>query len=190
MLEPYEARTVVVGPAVSQPAEVQTELRATGESVSIEGDWSLTIAGKEFRGPLKTWSEYGVPGFSGTVHYTKEFSVPPQVADGNTELYFDLGVVKYSARLRLNDKDLGSRAWRPFRWPVGDVIRAGVNRLEIEITNTAANELAGNPERLADLERKGWLKNSYVKKYLPFDREMVPSGLLGPVRLVRYEKAE
>ena len=39
----------------------------------------------------------------------------------------------------------------------------------------------------AELEKKGWLQNSYVKRYLPFDKEMVPSGLLGPVRVVRYK---
>jgi len=34
------------------------------------------------------------------------------------------------------------------------------------------------------MEAKGWLKNSYVNTYLKFDREMVPSGLVGPVRLL------
>jgi hypothetical protein len=189
-LEPYESRTVVIGPAASQPAEIQPALRQTERCVVIQGDWKLTIAGKVFSGPLKTWSEYGEPGFSGAVRYAKEFNVAHGVAGWKGGLYLDLGDVKYSARLYLNGRDLGVRAWRPFRWPIGDAVRTGANRLEIEVTNTAANELAGNPERLADLERKGWLKNSYVKKYLPFDKEMVPSGLLGPVRLVRYEKAE
>jgi alpha-L-rhamnosidase len=186
-LEPYESRTIVLGPVASRPAEIRPALKPTGGSVLIEGDWKLSMGGKEFCGPLKTWAEYGEPGFCGTARYTKEFNVPAGAVDGKSGLQLDLGEVKYSARLRLNGKDLGTRVWRPFRWPVGGALRAGANRLEIEITNTAANELAGNPERLAELEKKGWLKNSYVKKYLPFDKEMVPSGLLGPVRLVRYE---
>ncbi|MCX6901866.1 MAG: glycosyl hydrolase [Verrucomicrobia bacterium] len=186
-LEPYEGRTIVLGPATSRVAEVRPALKQTSDSIPIEGDWKLTIAGKEFCGPLKTWAEYGEPGFCGTVRYTKEFNVPRSFADARRELHLDLGEVKYSARVRLNGKDLGALAWRPFRWPVGDAIREGVNILEIEITNTAANELAGNPARFAELEKKGWLQNSYVKRYLPFDKEMVPSGLLGPVRVVRYE---
>jgi hypothetical protein len=66
--------------------------------------------------------------------------------------------------------------------------KEGANILEIEITNTASNELAGNPARLKELEQKGWLRNSYIGRYLAFDREMVPSGLLGPVRLSVYER--
>lgn len=186
-LEPYEARMIVLGPSASQATEVRPVLKQTGDSIPVEGDWKLTIAGKELSGPLKTWAEYGEPGYCGTVRYTKEFNVPPGFAKTKQKLYLDLGDVKYSARVRLNGKDLGALAWRPFRWPVGGAIRAGTNVLEIEITNTAANELAGNPERLAELEKKGWLKNSYVKRYLSFDKEMVPSGLLGPVRMVCYE---
>ena len=185
-LEPYETRTIVLSSASSKPAEVRSKLAQTGESMLLEGDWRLTMAGKQFQGPLKSWSEYGEPGYSGTVRYTKEFEVSRSLASEKQGLYLDLGEVKYSARVSLNGKNLGSLAWRPFRWAVGGAIRTGSNVIEVEITNTAANELAGNPERLADLERNGWLQNSYVKRYLPFDKEMVPSGLLGPVRLVRY----
>ncbi|MCX7824876.1 MAG: glycosyl hydrolase [Verrucomicrobiae bacterium] len=189
-LEPYEARTIVLGPSASQATEPRPALKPGSESVAIEGEWKLVIAGKEFRGPLKTWADYGEPGYCGTARYTKEFAVPRSLADKRHDLYLDLGEVKYSAHVRLNDKDLGALAWRPFRWPVGDAIKAGRNLLEIGVTNTAANELAGNPERFAELEKKGWLLNSYVKRYLPFDKEMVPSGLLGPVRLLRYETVE
>ncbi|MFV2067282.1 MAG: glycosyl hydrolase [Pirellulales bacterium] len=186
-LDPYEARTIVLGPESSAPMDVQPTLKETPESMVIEGDWRLIMAGKHFQGPLKSWSEYGEPGFSGTVQYTKEFVVPRRLSDAKRELWLDLGDVKYSARVLLNGKDLGPLAWRPFRWAVDDAIRPGRNVLDIEITNTAANELAGNPDRLADLQQKGWLRSSYIKRYLPFDREMVPSGLFGPVRLVVYE---
>jgi hypothetical protein len=77
------------------------------------------------------------------------------------------------------------RAWRPFRWPVAEAITSGANLLEVEVTNTAANELAGSPQRLKEVESRGWLKNSYSRIYLKFDAEMVPSGLLGPVRFVQ-----
>lgn len=186
-LEPYEARTIVLGPESCAPKEVQPALKETRQGMVIDGDWTLSLAGKQFAGPLKSWSEYGEPGYSGTVKYTREFAIPRRLSDAKQNLWLDLGEVKYSARVVLNGRDLGTLAWRPFRWAVGDAIRPGQNVLEIEVTNTAANELAGNPERLTELEQKGWLRNSYIKRYLPFDREMVPSGLLGPVRLVAYE---
>jgi hypothetical protein len=39
------------------------------------------------------------------------------------------------------------------------------------------------------VEGRGWLQNSYSRIYLKFDAEMVPSGLLGPVRLVHLGTA-
>ena len=186
-LESYEARTIVVGAGHPESLEPRLELQRILQSTLVDGDWTLSIGGKEVRGPLKTWSEYGQPGYSGTVRYTKVFDVPAGLAAEPNRVSLDLGEVRYSARVRLNGKDLGSVAWRPFRWPVGGALRPGSNTLEVEVTNTAANELAGDPARLAEIESKGWLKNSYVSRYLPFDKEMVPSGLLGPVKLVRYE---
>jgi hypothetical protein len=106
------------------------------------------------------------------------------VAGKQKDLCLELGEVKYSARVRLNGRDLGVRAWRPFRFAVGDCLHSGSNVLEVEVTNTAANELAGDPQRLKEIESRGWLRNSYSGVYLKFDAEMVPSGLLGPVRLL------
>ena len=93
-------------------------------------------------------------------------------------------MVRYSAALKLNGRDLGARAWRPFEWNITAALRPGDNTLEIEVRNTAANELAGNPARVAEIEGKGWLVNSYYRTYSKFDAEMVPSGLAGPVRLL------
>jgi hypothetical protein len=61
---------------------------------------------------------------------------------------------------------------------------------EIEVANTSANELAANPARRKELETKGWLRNSYIRIYLPFDEETTPSGTLGPVSLVEYTASE
>jgi predicted component of type VI protein secretion system len=56
--------------------------------------------------------------------------------------------------------------------------------LEVEVVNTRANDLAGDANRMREVEQKGWLKNSYIKMYGKFDGEMVRSGLFGPVRLM------
>jgi hypothetical protein len=105
-------------------------------------------------------------------------------------LWLDLGEVRYAARVRLNGRDLGPRAWGPYRWDISDAVRPGANKLEVEVANTRANELAGDAARLKDIEEKGWLRNSYVKMYLKFDQEMLPSGLLGPVALTKTEPAQ
>jgi hypothetical protein len=79
--------------------------------------------------------------------------------------------------------DLGRRAWPPFRWNLTSSLKDGDNLLEIEVANTRANELA-DPATYQAIEAQGWLKNSYVNTYLKFDREMAPSGLVGPVHLL------
>ena len=150
----------------------------------LDADWEFQLGDRRWKGALKSWSDYGLASYSGTVTYRQQFDLAPSAMRRDADPYLDLGEVRYSANVRLNGQRLGERAWRPFRWPVGKALKAGANLLEIEVTNTAANELAGSPERLAEIEKQGWLKNSYSRIYLKFDAEMVPSGLMGPVRLV------
>ena len=74
----------------------------------------------------------------------------------------------------------------PYQIAVGEFLRPGRNRLEVDITNLAAN-------RIADLDRRGvnWKSfheiNFVNREYRPFDASGWPdreSGLLGPVRLI------
>ena len=187
-LDPFETKTVVLAGPAFCPDAVAPRVTPTAQAQILAGEWTFTLDGKQRNGVLKSWSEYGAPGYSGTVVYRKQFALAGPFAGKTKDLYLDLGEVKYSARVRLNGHDLGVRAWGPFRWAAGDAIRSGSNVLEVEVTNTAANELAGSPERLKEPETKGWLRNSYSRIYLKFDAEMVPSGLLGPVRLVWYDR--
>jgi hypothetical protein len=53
----------------------------------------------------------------------------------------------------------------------------------VEVRNTPANELSGDPVRLAQVQALGWLQGSYYATYSPFDAQMVPSGLIGPVQI-------
>ncbi len=70
-----------------------------------------------------------------------------------------------------------------------DTLKEHQNLLEIEVTNLMAN-------RLADLDRRKvpWRQFFFVNiKYEPFDAsgwEPLPSGLLGPVQLVRLGRTD
>jgi hypothetical protein len=101
--------------------------------------------------------------------------------DLGTSLTLDLGQVLYSAHVWVNGHDLGTRAWRPFTWDVTRYLQPGSNQIQVEVRNTAANELSGDPVRLAQVQALGWLTGSYFSTYSKFDAEMVPSGLIGPV---------
>ena len=77
--------------------------------------------------------------------YTLEFERPKGRAD---DWQLDLGDVRESARVRLNGRSLGTLWSRPFRVRAGQALRPGENRLEVEVTNLAAN-------RIRDLDRRG-----------------------------------
>ena len=119
----------------------------------------------------------------GTAVYRIEFDLPASGAD-NWEL--DLGDVRESARVAINGKPAANIWSVPYKAVVGEHLRPGRNLIEIEVTNLSAN-------RIRDLDKRGveWKIfydiNFVDHNYEQFDAsgwEPVPSGLLGPVRLV------
>lgn len=138
---------------------------------------------------LVSWTGLGDPAarwFCGTARYTCRFALPGSLhPDEPFEL--DLGDVREVAEVRLNGQALG-KAWAlPFRVPVPPGVLRRDNVLEVDVRNLSAN-------RIAKLDRDGvpWKKfyeiNFVNIKYQPFDASNwapVPSGLLGPVRLIR-----
>ena len=146
---------------------------------------------------MQDWTtrpEPGIKYYSGIATYRKTFNLA-QVPKGRT--YLDLGVVHDMARVRLNGKDLGVVWCAPWRVEVTGAIKAGDNRLEIEVVNRWANRLIGDKQpadanvRTVDCP-PGFLGGQTLKagRYTfsthdPYKQEspLVPSGLLGPVTL-------
>jgi len=167
-----------------------------GTPRAIEGRWQVefvdggpTLPDSFSTDRLASWTDLGgadARRFSGTARYEVTFEASPRSAEA---WRLDLGDVRESAHVYLNGEDLG-RAWaHPFRVPVGDALRTGTNRLVVEVTNLMAN-------RIIDLDQRGvdWKKfydiNFVGTDYEPFDASgwtPMPSGLLGPVRLVPLE---
>jgi hypothetical protein len=82
----------------------------------------------------------------------------------------------------VNGKRVGSVWHPPLTLPIGRFLHPGTNELKIVVANTAINELAGRAP--ADY-RLLWLR--YGKRFAPQDMDHVeplPSGLLGPLRIV------
>jgi hypothetical protein len=145
---------------------------------TLDGTWRVEIDGRDLMSRLRPWADLGFPSFSGTGTYEIAWN---QNGLGR-DCVLDLSEVNYAASVTLNGRNLGLRAWRPFRWSLGNVA-TGENRLVIEVTNTGANQFAGNPRAYAAAHAKGWVQNSYARLYLDSDREMLRSGLMGPVTL-------
>ena len=136
---------------------------------------------------LGSWTELAAEGARhtmGTACYTTTFTVK-NPADAE-EWMLDLGDVRESARVRINGQEVATLFAVPYRCLAGKYLRAGVNTLEVEVTNLPAN-------RIADMDRRNvpWriykdanIVNIHYKKDNYGKWEPVPSGLLGPVRLI------
>ena len=134
---------------------------------------------------LESWtgkiaeSDAALRAFSGTARYTITFDKPAVDAD---DWVLDLGRVCESARVTLNGKVIGTRFSRPFRIRLGDALRPGENRLELEVTNLMANRI-----RDMDLRDENPCSDYfffYITRKKPREWKPLPSGLLGPVRLI------
>jgi hypothetical protein len=162
-----------------------------GDPFVLQGRWQVEFieGGPELpdsyeTDTLSSWTDHdqAAARFAGTASYRLEFDAP---SEGSTWL-LDLGQVDSSARVRLNDEKIETLIGPSFKTTL-DNVRPRGNLLEIEVTNLAAN-------RIRDLDRRGieWKIfddiNFVNREYGPFDAAnwpVVPSGLLGPVRLVR-----
>ncbi|KAA9148165.1 hypothetical protein FPZ12_045080 [Amycolatopsis acidicola] len=180
ILRTYDRRHVV--------APVVSALVPTGREVALDGRWSLRFldGGPEVPpardlAKLVSWTELGEQesAFSGTARYTLRFIL--STGDAGRDWLLDLGDVREAAAVRLNGRELGT-AWSiPFHVPLGDAARPGVNVLELDVTNLAAN-------RVRALARAGKLTTNFFMSWrsgqAPADWDPMPSGLLGPVRLL------
>ena len=140
---------------------------------------------------LASWTTFpdtNCQAFAGTAKYETTFDIPDSA---DKSFFLNLGVVRQSARVKVNGKDYGTLITPPFRVIVDNLRPAG-NELEVEVTSVAAN-------RIRDLDRRGvpwktFRDINYVNiNYQPFDASNWPltdCGLLGPVTLTPVMPAQ
>ena len=189
------ANKQVTGPA-------WTYYQSVAEPKTVIGDWQVKFldGGPELPAPFEThqlasWTKLGdtnAERFAGTALYTVEFDLPPGVAGQRPDDWIlDLGRVCESARVKLNGHEVGALFSEPFQIPLGGLLQPGRNKLEIEVTNLAAN-------RIRDLDRRkvNW-KYFYDANVASHNGRGVldasnwplfDSGLLGPVQLKPVQK--
>lgn len=188
-LEPYETKFIVIGPSMPKTEMRRIMLEPIGTILDLSDDWTIEIDGKKYTSSnLKYWSELGHPSYSGAALYKKEFKFPMKEIPEGMHIFLECQNVRYSARAWLNNVYLGERAWRPFLWEITRALKPDVNLLEIEVRNTPAAAFAGDPATLERLKEEASKKGGYLAIFLKFDIEMLPSGLLPPVKIVAYRE--
>jgi len=154
-------------------------------SIEISGPWELSFDPK-WGGPehvtfatLDDWSkrpESGIKYYSGTAVYRKTVAWPEKVS--GQRYFLDLGSVKNLARVCVNGRDCGVVWCSPWRVDISGALASGTNQLAIEVANLWPNRLIGDLS-LPVAKRFDWTTRN------PFqpDSPLLPSGLLGPVRV-------
>lgn len=153
----------------------------------VEGAWTLRFDPR-WGGPasvvfdqLEDWSrrpEEGIKYYSGKATYSKSFDLKKPVSPG-AGLWLDLGTVKNIASVRLNGQDLGIVWTSPWQVEITKAVKEKDNRLEIDVINLWPNRLTGDAALPA--EQRLTHTNIEIKK----DNPLLPSGLLGPVVIVK-----
>jgi hypothetical protein len=92
------------------------------------------------------------------------------------------GPIREAAVVYVNGERAGSVWAPPYELDVTKFLKAGANKIRIEVGNTAMNYMAGH-----SLPDYRLLNLRYGERFQPQDMDKIqalPSGLLGPVRLI------
>lgn len=188
-LEAYESGFIVFR-KTGKPAATGVEDNYPKPEIitKIDQPWQVLFESDQYkRGPvqpvtfttLTDWSKHedeSIRYYSGTAVYKTTFDVKKK-PEG--KLFVDLGQVTAMAKIKINGKYVGGVWTAPYRIEVSDVIRDGINELEVEVVNTWMNRLIGDL-RLPEAERPTWAHHNSWNVHSPLQT----SGLLGPVNLL------
>jgi len=159
----------------------------------LRGSWFLSpsqsIDGSELPPPctlkhLESWTKSGdkYETFSGKAIYTNTFEVPEELLHVKNFM-LDLGLVRETARVRINGKEIGLAWCIPFSLIINSGIIKKENTIEIEVTNLSFN-------RILKMEKEGIKWKNYRRFYNSngrfdiSDEKPEDSGLISPVSLI------
>jgi len=191
-LEPWGTVFVVFRHAATKPSITLPHIVETKLSM-IDGPWNLAF--QPGRGApasvnleqLISWSDSadaGIKYFSGSGTYTRSIQAPAAWFQSGTKLWLDLGDVKNLASVTVNGKPLGIVWHAPYRVDVTAVLKPGTNSVKIQVTNAWVNRLIGD-------QQPGATKYTFAD-IAPYKASspLLPSGLLGPVVIVRSSEQQ
>ena len=172
------------------PAALQSPEAPKAEgrpALTIGGPWTLRFPPGWGAPASVTWTDLadwtgsedpGIRYFSGTASYTAEFEIDRALLGEGRSLLLDLGALREVAEVSLNGREIGTLWKEPFQADVTGALRPGRNSLEVKVTNLWNNRLAGDH---LDPGQKPYARTNMVLK----TRDLIPSGLFGPVTIRR-----
>jgi hypothetical protein len=185
-LEPWGTVFVVFRKPTNETSRTLPDVVET-QVATLDSPWNVSFQPGRGAPPsiildkLSSWSDSpdaGVKYFSGTGAYTKTIHAPADWFKKGAHLWIDLGDVKNLAEVTVNGKSLGIVWHAPYRVDTTSALKPGANEVTIKVTNAWVNRLIGDQQ--PDATTKYTFAD--VKPYKA-SSPLLPSGLLGPVRL-------
>jgi hypothetical protein len=188
-LEPWGTVFVVFRKPTTETAHTEPKLSDT-KLADLEGPWNVAFQPDRGAPPSATFdkliswndsSDAGVKYFSGAGTYTKTVQASADWFRKGSHLWLDLGDVKNLAEVTVNGKDLGVVWHTPYRIDVTSALKPGANQVSIKVINAWVNRLIGD-------EQPNATKYTFADVH-PYKASspLLPSGLLGPVAVVRAD---
>ena len=172
-------------------------LKGTPKTIELTNSWKLHFGKTEPQvkdtftlSTLKSWTELGNETLkvnSGTGIYETTFNV--NTISKSSEYVLNLGDVRESAHVFINGQDAGIVWAAPFECRVGKWLKAGENKLRIEVTNLPANRIADYDRRMINwrIFKEINIVDINYKKTGYGNWKTVESGLCNPVSITVFE---
>jgi hypothetical protein len=211
-LEPYSSTIVAFTKRTLPEPKIPPAVAALPSPVDLSTGWTVRF-GKDSEpvamDKLASWTTLkDKVNFSGVATYEKTVTVAPEMLKDGLAVSFDFGQataiqagdegseggahfsaqlnvpVREAAILYINDQRAGSLWCPPYTIDVSGKLKPGENHVRIEVANLALNYMAGI--KLPNYDYAGVTKQ-FGNRFQPQNLNLIkplPSGLLGPVRLV------
>ena len=186
------------------------------EALTVAGPWEVSFpphAGapeKATFNELISWSQHTDPGikyFSGAATYSRSFALSPGMLGHSHRVYLDLGKVDVMAHVTLNGKDLGI-VWKPpYLVDISEAAQPGSECARSEsrqpldqpddrrraTARRQQSEPGRHTQAVAAVAERGQAQPDRRTTFTTWrlwkkGDALVPSGLLGPVKIVATER--
>lgn len=201
-LDPLESRWIVVTRNQSTKLSDETRQLSILDERRLENGWKVEFPEDdncfpEVKRPrvmiensmLFDWTDHNdTKYFSGTATYSTRFSIDEQILARSQKIILSLGEVREIAEVSVNGEIVGVEWYGKRSLDIKEHVKPGSNSLVVRVTNLLLNQVIG-------YDRSGlkWKPDYYFvsKYYLPFKpkiMKLLPSGLLGPVKMIFMEE--
>lgn len=167
--------------SVAEPVEATT-IQTVTSTWQVHFDQKNGGTADEEFPELVSWTRKENPivkYFSGTAIYKTTVTIDSTQLATSARIFIDLGVVKNIADLSINGTPAGVLWKTPFRTAdIKPLLKEGDNLLEIKITNVWRNRMIG------DVQPGEKHPVTAIRRFYKSTDKLLPSGLLGPVRII------